>query len=313
MEEKILRLESGSYTLEICAHMETQTASVLAYEGGGSRLFIPDAVTVGEKRYPVTAIEKKAFLSNKGLREVSLPVTVTHIGDWAFAQCENLLYFVIRGQEGSTPAGIAQELCFGRGVFDSCHRMENICLGYEEKEDLSALLAAIIYRMPAEYLLKDKDLGTCAWYAKWDQCLSTFLNEPDEDGYTDLVLCGEEDIFYNEPDFAMNKRRKKAALCLLRMRYDKGITEEMKSKFCAYLLSHTKGCPTEEAWEVLLSEFGEMVEYYKLFARLGGIHQDNIDDMLTDMGERFAEAKAFLLNYKQENFSGGDFFSQFQL
>ena len=87
----------------------------------------------------------------------------------------------------------------------------------------------------------------------------------------------------------------------------------MKSKFCAYLLSHTKGCPTEEAWEVLLSEFGEMVEYYKLFARLGGIHQDNIDDMLTDMGERFAEAKAFLLNYKQENFGGGDFFSQFQL
>lgn len=65
MEEKILRLESGSYTLEICAHMETQTASVLAYEGGGSRLFIPDAVTVGEKRYPVTAIEKKHFCQIK--------------------------------------------------------------------------------------------------------------------------------------------------------------------------------------------------------------------------------------------------------
>lgn len=302
-------VESGSYKLKYI--LENEEVIITGFEGAGSRMLVPDKVLVGEKEYVVMGLGKKAILANKGLREISLPGTVTKIDDWAMAQCENMQIVILRG-DGEIK-NYASQLYFGRGVFDHCNKIQNICLGYEQVDAQSALLGAIIHRMPAEYLLKDKDLGTPAWYAKWDQCLSTFLNEPDLDGYTDMVLCGEEDIFYQEPDFAMNKRKKKSALCLLRLYNGIHIAEDMKKKFQDYLLAHTKGCRSEEAWETLLEEFGENVSYIKLFADLGCITKENIDAMLLDMGERFAESKAYLLNYKQTAFGSADVFSMFDL
>ena len=179
-------------------------SAVYEVKGNGSRLVIPDSFDDA----PVTELSKKSFFACKSLRDVSLPGTVTLVDDWAFAGCENLKNFIVR--DGGVPT-------FGSRVFDKCVKTENICLGYEEPDDLSHLLGAVIHRMPAEYLLKDNDIGDDTWFEKWDRCLLTYLNEPDEDGYTDLVLCGEEDIFYNEPDYASNKRKKKSSLCMLRL------------------------------------------------------------------------------------------------
>ena len=207
----------------------------------------------------------------------------------------------------------AEQLYFGKGVFDKCNKLQDICLGYERPDDLSALLGSVIYRMPAEYLLRDKELGQAGWFEKWDQCLSVFLNEPDLDGYTDMVLCGEEDIFYKEPDFAIHKRKKKASLCLLRLMHDSNLKESLRQKFQDYLLQHTKGCTGDEAWQVLLDEYGESVSYFKLFADLGCVTKDNIEGMLSDMGQQYAESKAFLLNYKQTRLKQSDVFSMFDL
>lgn len=328
MNEKIYKIESGSYTFSF--QIENEYAVITGYEGVGSRMLVPDKVVVGEQSYPVEVIGKKALLANKGLREVSLPGTIRKFDDWAMAQCEYMQTVIIREKTISDADIISneqiecndntnetsakyKEIQFGKGVFDYCLKIQDICLGYEKSDDQSALLGAVIHRMPAEYLLKDKDLGRLEWYQKWDQCLSTFLNEPDEDGYTDMVLCGEEDIFYQEPDFAMNKRKKKCALCMLRLMHKTSIGESVHKKFMDYLLTHVKGCKSEEAWEVTLDEFGENVAYYELLCEIGGVTKDNIDAMLSDMGERFAEAKAFLLNYKQTKFGNDDAFSIFNL
>lgn len=296
-------ITTGAYRLSV--KLENESAIITGYEGTGGRLIVPGFIEADGEQRAITHIAPKAFFANKELQQVFLPPSIVGIGDWAFSCCENLREFTLMNMDSSS--------VFGRGVFDNCHRIENIMIGYEEKDDLSALMAAIIEKMPAEYLLRDEDIGNTNWFVKWDQCLSTFLNEPDVDGYTDLVLCGEEDIFYNEPDFAMNKRRKKSSLCMLRLLFPASINEDNKKKYTDYILAHNKGCDTEEAWEEILSSHGEDTSYYKLLFDIGGITMDNIDDMLEDMGEYHAEAKAYMLSIKQDNFLSTDFFDEFEL
>jgi hypothetical protein len=79
------------------------------------------------------------------------------------------------------------------------------------------------------------------------------------------------------------------------------------------LLSHTKGCETEEAWEVIVANHGGELAYYELLAQVGGISQDNIEDMIEDLDAGHAETKAYLIRYKQEHFGVEDVFDQFQL
>ena len=51
---------------------------------------IPEKVEIDGKTYTVTEIAANAFKDNKELTEVTIPGTVTTIGDGAFAGCENL-------------------------------------------------------------------------------------------------------------------------------------------------------------------------------------------------------------------------------
>ena len=51
---------------------------------------IPETVEIDGKTYTVTEIAADAFKDNKELTEVTIPGTVTKIGDGAFAGCENL-------------------------------------------------------------------------------------------------------------------------------------------------------------------------------------------------------------------------------
>lgn len=305
MKNEEYRIESGSY--QFLFRIEEAGAVITGYEGLGSRMWVPDEVSLGERSYPFVKIEKKALLANKSLREISMPGSIASLEDWALAQCENMQTVIFRSR-GSL------ERSFGRGVFDRCNHIQNICIGSDQVDDLSALLGAVIHKMPAQYLLRDEELGKPSWYQKWDQCLLNFLKEPDVDGYTDMVLCGEEDIFYQEPDFAVNKRKRKCALSMLRLLHPTNLEESVHNIFMDYLLEHTKGCKSEEAWQVILEEYGEQVAYYELLASIGGITKENIDAMLADMGERFAEAKAYMLSYKQSHYGDTeDAFSIFEL
>lgn len=291
-------ITAGSFQLNF--KIEDEKAILIGYKEGGSRLVIPAYV---DDKTPVTEIAPKVFFANHNLRELVIPETVVNVGDWVFSRCDSLRTVVFENTNVN----------MGRGIFDGCHRMEKIFIGKDAGLDQSVLMAAVISKMPAEYLLKDEDSGQERWFAKWDQCLSTYINEPDIDGYTDLVLCGEEDIFYNEPDFAMNKRCKKCTLCFLRLMHKECISSDMEKKYTDYLLSHTKGEKSEEAFDVLLNEYGEDPKYFKLFFKLGGINKANIDGMIECMGELHPEAKAYLLELKQTAFSEGDIFDMFKL
>lgn len=279
---------------------------ITSYQGRGSTLKIPAQTSYEGREYVIRGIGKKAFLG-AAIREIELPLTITDIDDWAFAQCDQLSKVVIL--RGGDNTGIS----FGRGVFSDCKRIQDICIGDCTENSVSKLAGAIPHRLKAEYLLSDNDFASEHWFAKWDTALLAMLDEDDVEGYTNIVLCGEEDIQRSLPEFIADKRKKKSALCLLRLLYDDNISGLHRDRYTRYLNAHSKGSETEEAWEVILSDFGDSMEYYNLFAQIGCITTDNIDAMLADMGEQHAEAKAYLIDYKQKNFGGGDIFSAFEL
>lgn len=259
--------------------------------GKGSVLDIPQSFFVDEKEYPVKVIGKKAFLGNRSLREITLPETIAYIDNWAFAQCDNLKKVIILGDnEHSMPK-------LGKGVFSDCALLEHICVGTAEENTFSALLGTIPSGLQADYLLTDEVAGEREWFIKWDRKLVEFLEEPDEEGYTNLVLCGEEDIQRSVPGYISEKKMLKSKLCLIRLMYNQHLGEE-RTLFEDYVRSHTKGCDSDEAWQTLLKEYGDDMRYYRLFRELGGIRDEYIDQMIIDMGDRHIEAKAYLLGLK---------------
>ncbi len=271
---------------------------------------------------PVTVIEKKAFLGLNHMVKCILPETIRLIQSFAFGQCGQLLKVVIKRNAPEDITGScgveeltrgSSSLTFEQGAFVSCRRLRHICIGRDEESQVAALLGAIPYKLEAEYLLMDSYIGSNDWFNKWDQKLLSYLAEDNEEGYINLVLCGEEDIKKSPSGFASEKKRKKAALCFLRLMNPDNITDTARSKYERYILKHIKGSKSEEAWDALRLDFVEDMDYFKFFAELGGINKDNIDGMLKDLGEDNAEAKAFLMRYKNENFGENDIFDAFSL
>ncbi|MGN0394238.1 MAG: leucine-rich repeat protein [Coprococcus sp.] len=278
---------------------DNKTITIAGARNVGGNLIIPEEID-GCK---VTVIGKKAFLGNSLLSQVTVPLSVCEIQDYAFAQCSNLKTVFI----------LNNNIKLGNSVFTECNSISDICMGYDKTDDVSALLGTLVYRLKAEHIISDNLWGNKEWFEKWDKELLAFLRQEDEDGYTDLVLCGEEDIKFSLDEFICNKRKNKATLCLIRLMHNSMLSDKTEKMLKEYILDHIKGCSTDEAWQALLSEFPEDVEYFRLFAELGGVNENNLDDMLIDMGEVSSETKVFLMNYKQEKFGEKDVFDMFDL
>lgn len=273
----------------------------------GSYLEIPESI----EGCPVVSIGKKAFLGERVLRKVVIPKTVTVLGDFSFGQCVNLDTVQILGDKSVDVSG--ENTLFGKMTFVDCKKMNYIFLGTECSRDFAALLATLPCRMDAEYMFADKHMGDADWFEKWDNRLISFLREDDEEGYINLVLCGEEDIQRDLGGFVSDKRRKKAGLCFIRLLHSENISKQAEEMYKTYILSHNKGCDSDDAWRALLDEFGNDIEYFRLFTDMGGVRQDNLDGMLADMGAEFPETKAYLMKYKQDTMGTADVFDAFTL
>ncbi len=87
----------------------------------------------------------------------------------------------------------------------------------------------------------------------------------------------------------------------------------VKKELEDYLLDHVKGKETEETWLVVLEEHGDDLRYYQFLAELGGVQEDNFQDMMEDLGDRHTEMKAWLMNYYSKNHTKEDIFADFDL
>lgn len=320
MQEKELEAAGGSLRYRI----EKERAVITGYHGMAGELTVPDSI----EECPVEAIGKKAFLSNKHLRKVILPDGIKTIGEWAFAYCSGLEEVLLGGRRDLSDGMVAADdvsieeypqsngdayLTFGRAVFLDCPNLKKITLPYQT-EDIAYLLAAAVSKMDAYYLLDVAEAGNAEWLGKWDARMLTLLHTPDQDGYSKQVLCGEED--YGSTDFQAylnGKRKSKVRLLFIRLLHPVGLSAELQQELEDYLTAHTAGCESREAWEIICTEHGDDREYYELFAEIGGVKEENLEEMLADIGEDFPEMKAYFMRFKAEQIGYGDFFGELSL
>lgn len=311
---------AGGYTIECL--IENNELIITGFSGQDSRLIVPDCISVGEKSLKVVKVAKKAFMGANLLKHISLPSSLTIFEDWCFAQCTHLISLVIREDSNTN---ILDNLSFGKGVFEGCDSLEYICAGYEEPDSFAFLLGALINKLPATYLLRDPDIGKPSWFSMWDKSLITYLSEKDDAGYTDRVLCGEEDISYDDIgsidgempgenlNYIIEIHKRKCSLCFLRLMHNIYLDDNTKELLINYLKASGKGKGREESWLVLKEKYADKLDYLEMYANIGAIDTNLIDEMLDDLGQSHAEAKAFLIKFKQDNCSGNDFFSDLML
>ncbi len=308
MIDKSIDTEKGTLYYSI----KDDKATVTTYSGRDIKLVIPEQI----EGLPVRKISKKAFLNSRQLRELVIPDTVRKISDWAFAHAANL-------EEVSFPR---KNIKMGKGVFTGDEKLIRFTLrdrdGDEkfislmtekEKEDLGVLIALVAGMPGASYLLDFMEAGKEEWYRKVDSIIRETLDEPDEEGHTEMILCGEEDIDCTLESFIKEKRKKKSRLSLLRLIYDTGVSPSLLHDMKEYVLSHTLGCESDEAWEVLLTEKSHIKEYYTLFFEIGAVNDSNFDDILTATGDKAPEMKAFFLRKHKNDHEEESFFDKFQL
>lgn len=284
-----------------------KAAEITGYRGKETTLSVPSVIA----DCPVTCIGKKAFLSNKMLKEISLPASAARIDDWAFAYCARLKRVILP----------YHRMEIGQGIFRDCFLLEQIVdesADEEEKKtvDTAFLLAAVMSRLDAFYLFDFESAGSPEWLAQWDGRAKTMMERADAEGFSRMLLCGEEDYGSRENnlDYYMEQRRReKVRLSMLRLMHDYGLEQTMREKFEQYLLSHVKGCGTEETWKVVLEEYGDDLRYYQFLTQLGGVTAENFQPMMEDMGQTHTEMKAYLMKYHGQQHRQADAFDAFAL
>ena len=284
-----------------------ESAEIQGYRGKDTELVVP-AVIDG---CAVTQIGKKAFLSNKMLRQISLPESVVRIDDWAFAYCTKLNRVILP----------YHRMEIGQGIFKECFALEQIVdEGADEREqrttDIAYLLAASMSRLDAFYLFNFENAGNTDWISQWDARMQAVMEREDAEGFSKMLLCGEEDYGSKENNldyYTEQRRREKVRLAILRLMHDYGLENSVRAKLEAYLLAHIKGQQTEETWKVILEEYGDDLKYYQFLTELGGVNADNFQAMMEDMGESHTEMKAYLMQYHSKQHKDNDAFKAFEL
>ena len=283
------------------------TVQITGYRGKDTELIIPANID----GCAVTCIGKKAFLSNKMLKSISMPESVVRIDDWAFAYCTKLTKVILP----------YHRMEIGQGIFKECFALEQIVdESGDERErrttDIAYLLAVTMSILDAFYLFDFENAGTDSWLAQWDARMMTVMEREDSEGFSKMLLCGEEDYGSkeNDPDYyTEQRRREKVRLAMLRLMHDYGLEDSVRGKLEVYLLAHIKGQQTEETWRVILEEYGDELKYYRFLTALGGVNADNFQAMMEDMGDSHTEMKAYLMKYHSGLHKKEDAFAAFEL
>jgi hypothetical protein len=270
------------------------------YRGIGEKVVIPDAI----EDKPVISIDKKAFLSCKTIHEIELPDTVEEIGDWAFAHAENLRNIVIP----------RRELSRGKELFLGCKRLKSIELRNMPKEfkdnGLERMLSLGVTVLHDYFLFSPLEVGSSEWVNRWDEKLMGLIELDDLDGFEELWTCGEEDYEgkdYDIKSYPVEKRKMKLRIVCFRLLNPYKLSPDTKLKLQKYI------CDSKQAWEIIIEEHSEELEYYKVFTESGAATSDNFDSLIGDMDNVSAEIKAYMLKYKDENLEKKDAFASFEL
>ncbi len=255
-------------------------------------------------REDIFKIERKEFLGCKTLRKVILSSSVKVVGDWAFSKCTNLRSFAVAGKYNGN--------IFGRGVFKGDDNLKKI-LFEDFDEDTSYLIAACANRMYNEHLITSDDVGSEAWYKKWDISLLSLLSSRNEDGMIGNMVCGEEDISYSNVgmvdgempaeghEYLVDAEKNKCYLTFLRLKYHNCLTEDVKEKLRAYIYSKRFGTDANYAWLLLKENENTNSDYFTSYLDIVKPSNEELKSMLDDLGHTNVLARSFLINEGGKN------------
>ena len=296
--EKEIDIPGGSLVFDIACG----TARLERITGNMTILDIPERLEndeAGSDGVIVKSIIKKAVLGKKTIRKITVPDSVEYIGDWAFSGCSNLTHIKI-------PA------CgMGEGVLSGCRSLR-VVDHPDLSKDKTGLFAGCI-RWEAPTHLTDLDNAGDNWLEKFDAWVISLLQSPDDEGFQNQILCGEED--YGSSDkgaYESRKRVMKASICMERLLNPEALGEKSSKMFSDYIYSHRAGAVEgSESWYALRDEYPDKV-HFDLLNSLGCIDDSNRDMMIRELGEDSGELKSLLVK-SSGNDASDRFFSKFTL
>lgn len=300
---KIKEIDYGNYVLGVSFSEGNENfeggnyASIEYYRGKAVRAEVPAEI----EGFEVRKLCKKAFLGAKTLTRISLPSGISEIGDWAFASCSALNEIVLP----------KRKIEFGSGLFKDCGKLERIVAGDSADSDLHYLFALAVSKMDAAYLLDLEKGGSPDWIAHFDSVIMQILGKDDTDGFSKMLLCGEEDYVGDDGNldtYVLLRKKEKIRILLTRLIHDTGLSEENREVFTKYLNDNMD----KALWPLVLEEHGEEREYFDLLIEVGCINPENVSALIDSMGDRYTGMKGYLIRYKGEQ-GGDDFFGNLDL
>lgn len=267
---------------ELVFETDGEKAFLSRVAGRPYEALVPEVLSDGSR---VVSVGRKAFLGKKQIKSITLPDSVREIGDWAFAYCDLL-------DEVTMP-----RTTVGKDIFLGCTRIRKVFFGDRDDTETAALLAKIATDVKASYLVDPEIIGTAEWYEKWDARLISILNEPDSEGFSHQILCGEEDYGSSDQNaYELRRRMDKAEVCMLRAMNDKHLADNLRETINDYIFSHNAGAsPGAESWKVILERHPDDREWYEFYVKLSCVNDGNIDNILNDIKDTHPELKAYLL------------------
>ena len=233
------------------------------------------------------------------MKKLSLPDSVTKIGDFCFAYCSNLT-------EVSLPLGET-----GESIFTGCESLKKI--SFPGKSESVCTLYAGTVRYSAPVRLSDPAFLDEGWLARFDAWVTKLLEEPDDEGFQNQILCGEEDYGSCDRDaYESRMRVKKASLCIMRLDCDEELSPACRDLFSDYVFRHRAGSSEgSESWTAVKENFPDK-KHFELFESLGCVDDNNRDIMIRDLSEDLPELKSMLLKSGGSG-AGERFFSGLEL
>ena len=264
--------------------------------GNFSVLTVPDKTEDG---VPVTSVLKKAFLGKRTVRKIILPDSIKSVGDFCFAHCVNLSEVVM-------PA-----CSCGEGIFTGCKALQKITLP-GMSEDMTVLIAGAV-RNGAPAHLSDIEKISDDFLTKWDAWAISVLEAPDDEGFLNQILCGEED--YGSSDkgaYESSRRVLKASLSMLRLLYPENLSDKASKIFTDYIYDHRKGAEAgSESW-IAVRDLHPDKRHFDLLSKLGCVDDGNRDMMIRELGDDKQELKSLLVKSSGEEASDR-FFSSLEI
>lgn len=323
---------ADSYVIMMISEL-TISAGVLAYSinadsvtieyfrGRGVKAEVPAMIN----DLPVTEIKKKAFFGAKSLRKIELPTSVVKIGEWAFASCNGLEEIIVPNKN----------VVVGAGIFKNCDKLKMIYTSGDDIELVSyaSLNAsdeknAVMYQSVAEqtasllalaaqlggtgHLVDFERAGSSEWIDELDSSLVLMLAKDDGEGFSKMLLCGEEDYVGDDSNlevYCSLRRKEKLRLVFTRLMNPLGIGSVAESALSDYLLK----CMPDDTWNLVMDEHGEEQEYFDLLIKYDCITADNIAKLIESMGDKHSGMKAYLLRKKSEMSSSSSFFDDLDI